>query len=157
VEEADARLALLQTELTAIHEGIRGLDTIIFQVKGWCVTASLAIGGFAVAYHRPALLLVGFIAVPGFFLIDCNFRVFEHDIFDRCQAIDAELRSTGIMQFLRGAGSLDILGTVLPAPSDPPSLLARLKRLRRIVSEPPTFGLYLFILVCMGIEALVLL
>jgi hypothetical protein len=71
VEEETARLALPQTELTRIHEGIRGLDTMIFQIKGWCITAALAIGGFAVVYHRPALLLVGAEAVIGFYLVDC--------------------------------------------------------------------------------------
>ena len=36
--EEDARLALLQTELNAIQNAITGLDVIIFQIKGWCVT-----------------------------------------------------------------------------------------------------------------------
>lgn len=57
--EEEARLALLQTGLQAIQSAIRSLDTITFQIKGWCVTTALAIGGFAAAYHKPALLLVG--------------------------------------------------------------------------------------------------
>jgi hypothetical protein len=157
VDEADARLALLQTEINVIHDGIRYLDAITFQIKGWCVTASLAIGGFAVAYHLPALLLVGAVAVPGFFLIDCQFRVYSHDNYDRNRAIDAELRKVGIMQLLRDESNFYITGTAIPPPSNPPSLRARAKQLLRIVSEPQTFGLYLFILVCLGIEALVLL
>ena len=59
VTEEDARLALLQTELNAIQSAIRGLDTIMFQIKGWCVTAALAIGGVAAAYRKPELLIVG--------------------------------------------------------------------------------------------------
>jgi hypothetical protein len=55
VEEQDARLALLQTELNNIQSSIRALDTTILQIKGWCVTASLAIGGFAVT-RQGALL-----------------------------------------------------------------------------------------------------
>ena len=72
--EEDARLALLQTELNAIQSGIRSMDSILFQIKGWCVTSSLAIGGFAVAYRRPALLIVGAGAVLGFYLVTCQFK-----------------------------------------------------------------------------------
>jgi hypothetical protein len=53
--EEDARLALLQVELNGIQSSIRSLDTIDFQIKGWCVTTGLAVGGFAVAYKKPAL------------------------------------------------------------------------------------------------------
>ncbi len=49
--EPEARLALLQTELSGLQESIRSLDNTMFQIKGWCVTASLAIGGFAAGYR----------------------------------------------------------------------------------------------------------
>lgn len=49
MEEEEARLALLQTELNSIQNSIRGLDATTFQIKGWCVTTCLAVGGFAVA------------------------------------------------------------------------------------------------------------
>ena len=57
--EEDARLALLLAELNSIQSAIRSMDTTMFQIKGWCVTAALAIGGFAVAYGKPGLLIVG--------------------------------------------------------------------------------------------------
>jgi hypothetical protein len=66
MEEEEARLALLQTELNAIQNSIRNFDSILLQIKGWCVTTSLAVGGFAVAYHKPALILVGLGAILGF-------------------------------------------------------------------------------------------
>lgn len=81
--EEDARLVLLQTELGSIQSGIRGLDTITFQIKGWCVTASLAIGGFAVAYHKPALLIVGAGAVVGFYLVTCQFKLIQRAFIKR--------------------------------------------------------------------------
>jgi hypothetical protein len=77
VTEEDARLVLLQTELSGIQNAIRDLDKITFQIKGWCVTVSLAIGGFAVAYHQPALLIVGAGAVIGFYLVNCQFKMIQ--------------------------------------------------------------------------------
>jgi len=49
MEEEDARLALLIAELGAIQSQLQASDSRIFQIKGWCVTTSLAIGGFAAA------------------------------------------------------------------------------------------------------------
>ena len=66
MEEEEARLALLQTELNAIQASLRNYDSILLQVKGWCVTTALAVGGFAIAYHKPALIFVGIGAVLGF-------------------------------------------------------------------------------------------
>jgi hypothetical protein len=64
--EEDARLSLLVTELNTVQAAIRALDTIDFQIKGWSVTASLAIGGYAIAYHRLALIIVGIGSLQGF-------------------------------------------------------------------------------------------
>jgi len=163
--EEDARLALLQTELNAIQNGIRGMDTILFQIKGWCVTTSLAIGGFAVAYHQPALLIVGAGAVAGFYLVTCQFRLIQRAFIRRNKTLDSELRATGIMQVLRGAGNFDIVGTTplewgYPAGTGP----SYSKRVRDHLPElwdearmPSAFSLYLFILVCMAAEGIILI
>jgi hypothetical protein len=66
VTEEDARLSLLVTELNTVQTAIRALDTIDSQIKGWSVTASLAIGGFAIAYHRLAVIIVEIGALAGF-------------------------------------------------------------------------------------------
>src|SRR5215469_15443271 len=112
--EEDARLSLLLAELKTIQGAIRSLDLIDFQIKGWCVTASLAIGGFAIAYHRPALLIVGAGALVAFFLVNCQFKQIQHNFIDRNYEIDSELKNTGIMQYLRGAGKIKIVGTAAP-------------------------------------------
>ncbi len=111
--EEDARLVLLQAELNAIQSAIRNLDTTMFQIKGWCVTAALAIGGFAVAYHKPSLLIVGIGAVIGFYLVDCQFKLVQRRFITRNRILDAELRATGVMQVLKGAGNIDIVGTAV--------------------------------------------
>jgi hypothetical protein len=159
--EEDARLALLQAELGAIQSAIRNLDTIDFQIKSWCVTTSLAIGGFAVAYKKPGLLAVGLGAIIGFYLVNCQFKATQRVFIKRNQAIDATLKKTGIMPVLRGKGDLHIVGTAAPdwgrAGSSMPDLVRQ--QLTRMGSEarlPNTFSLYLFIFMCLAAEAAIL-
>jgi hypothetical protein len=160
--EEDARLALLQTELNAIQSAIRALDGIDFQIKGWCVTTGLAVGGFAVAYKKPTLLLVGMVAVIGFFLVNCQFKGVQRAFIRRNNQIDSELRRTGLMQFLNGNGSFEVMGTSRPAwrGTGPRPWRARARdEIAQVISEgrfPNTFGLYLFILLCLAAEAVIL-
>jgi hypothetical protein len=162
MEEEEARLALLQTELNAIQASIRNFDSMLFQIRGWCVTTALAAGGFAVAYHKPALILVGGGAVLGFFMIHCQFRMFQRGDMKRNIRIDAELKNAGIMQVLRGAGSFDIVGTA--AGELIPYRHSVLSRMRKEfpdfwfeVKRPSNFSLYLFVSVCLLIEFIILL
>ena len=116
--EEDARLALLLAELQALRNQIQDFETRIFQIKGWCVTTSLAIGGFAVAYRQPGLLAVGAGAVLGFFLMNCQFRYYWRIADRHNRALDAYLKSTGIMGVLKGTGSIEIMGTAAVHLSD---------------------------------------
>jgi hypothetical protein len=159
--EEDARLALLQTELNAIQSAIRNFDTTMFQIKGWCVTAALAIGGFAVAYRKPALLVVGIGAVISFYLVDCQFKMIQRMFIKRNRMLDSELKTVGIMEVLRGGGNIDIVGTVsLQWPHSQGSFIQRLIRylsdIRPEARAPSTFGLYLFILICLITEMVIL-
>jgi hypothetical protein len=159
--EEDARLALLQTELQAIQTAIRSLDAITFQIKGWCVTTALAIGGFAAAYHKPALLLVGAGAIIGFWIVNCQYKLVQRAFINRNHAIDSELKKVGIAEVLRGGGSLQIVGTARPEwRGRDSSVLWRARvHFSELLSEarlPHTFGLYLFILACLTAEAIIL-
>ncbi len=160
--EEEARLALLQAELSAIQTAIRGLDGTDFQIKGWCVTTSLAIGGFAAAYHKPDLLIVAFGAVAGFYLLNCQFKGTQRAFIRRNYEIDNELKKTGIMAVLRGEGNLEIVGTAVPQWARSPAGTWRAQarhQLAMILREglfPNTFSLYLFILVCLIAEAVIL-
>ena len=156
------RLALLQTELNSIQASIRNFDSMLFQIRGWCVTTALAAGGFAVAYHKPALILVGGGAVLGFFMINCQFRMFQRGDIKRNIRIDTELKHVGIMQVLRGAGSFDIVGTA--AGELIPYRHNVLMRIRKQfpdfwfeIRRPSNFSLYLFVSFCLLIELVVLL
>ena len=163
MEEEEARLALLQTELNSIQNSIRGLDATTFQIKGWCVTTCLAVGGFAVAYHKPALLLIGGAAALGFYLINCQFKMIQRPFINRNLEIDSELKHTGIIQFLKGAGSFEVVGTAAQrySPVSPRSISKRVRNgLPRFWFEASifnTFSLYLFIAFCLMIEAIILL
>jgi hypothetical protein len=160
--EEDARLALLQTELNAIQSRIRSLDTITFQIKGWCVTAALAIGGFAAAYRKPALLIVGIGAVMGFYLLDCQYKLVQRMLINRNDLLDAELRTTGIMRFLKGEGVIDVVGTAsLQWPQLDGASYAR-RAIRYLLAlwpdarHPSVFSLYSFILVSLIVEMAIL-
>jgi hypothetical protein len=160
--EAEARLALLQTELTGLQEAIRGLDNTMFQIKGWCVTASLAIGGFAVANHRPALLIVGIGAVIGFYLVNCQFKMTQRAFMDRNLALDEELKTAGIMAVIKGAGDLEIVGTAIPGFKGgglgySERIAVSSAALLREARTPNTISLYLFIVICLLIELIILL
>jgi hypothetical protein len=165
VTDEDARLALLQTELNSIQSAIRGLDTILFQIKGWCVTTALAIGGFAVAYHLPALIIVGAGAVVGFYMMNCQFKMIQRAFIRRNRELDTELKAVGVMQFLKGAGNINIVGTSvvhLGVDSKVPETYFRrvVRYLPSLWFEarlPDTFSLYLFILACLAAEAIILL
>jgi hypothetical protein len=163
MEEEDARLALLQTELNSLQSAIRNMDSIILQIRGWCVTAALAIGGFAVTSHRPALLVVGEGAIAGFFLMNCQFRMFQTAVNGRNEAIDLELKKVGVMQFLKAAGTLEVVGTAVWGYGH----LAHVPFVEKIrghlpdfwleISRPSNFSLYLFLAVSLLIEFIVLL
>ena len=158
--EEDARFTLLQIELNAIQSAIRGFDTILFQIKGWCVTTALAIGGFAVVYHKPALLLIGIGAVAGFFIMNCQFIGIQRVFIDKNKLIDSELRG-GILKFLKDGGSLKITGTAIPVPESRKSSAREVALSWYSVflfeaRRPSTFSLYLLILICLLTEALLL-
>jgi hypothetical protein len=108
--DMQARLALLQTELGSIETAIRSFDTIGFQIKGWAVTAGLAIGGFAITEHKRTLLIVGFVATIGFWLVDCQFKSIQRPFISRNRVLVEQLRQSGITGFLSSQGDVKALG-----------------------------------------------
>jgi|ERR1700722_12469089 hypothetical protein len=161
ITQEEARLELLKIELQGVQSSIQNLDGIIFQIKGWCVTAALAIGGFAVSTHTPGLTLVGLIAIIGFFFINAQFKVIQRAFIKRGGALDAELKSVGIMRVLKGGGNFEIVGTAIPSLARPGSTY--LEKIRFVLAEiwhearlANTFSLYLFLFVALAVEAIIL-
>lgn len=160
--EEEARMELLKTELNAVQSSIQSFDTIIFQIKGWCVTAALTIGGFAVSGHAPALTLVGIAAIIGFFLTNCQFKTIQRKFINRNAALAEEVSSVGIMQVLRGAGTLKITGAAVPefrrraGLSLRDSVRSSFYEIGYEATLANTFSLYLFLFACLAVEAIVL-
>jgi hypothetical protein len=159
--EEDAKFALLQTELNALQNGIRSLDTILFQIKGWCVTTALAVGGFAIAYHHPALIIVGVGAVIGFYMMNCQFKMIQRRFISRNRELDSELKTIGIMPFINGSGNIEVVGTAaFRGVNTNESYLRRYIRYFPAfwieARLPDTFSLYLFIIACLVLEAIII-
>jgi hypothetical protein len=156
-----AMLALLQTELASIETAIRSLDSIGFQIKGWAVTAGLAIGGFAITEHKQALLIVGFVATIGFWLVDCQFKSIQRPFIARNRMLARQLRQSGITSFLSSQGDVKALGVpdIYRDRINKWSVANFVNYLRLIRAEailPNVFMLYLFILAALALEMIFL-
>jgi len=93
--------------------------------------------------------------------VNCQFKMIQRTFIERNKLLDSELKTTGIMQVLKGAGSIDIVGTaMLPWDDMDDSLrrrvIARLPAFWFEARLPDTFSIYLFILVCLMAEAIIL-
>lgn len=161
--EEEARLTLLQTELTSIQSSIRSFDAVSVQIKGWCVTASLAIGGFAAAYRKPELLIVGIGATIGFYLVNCQFHMIQRRFLNKNTEIDAKLKGTEIIPILKDASLLEVTGTA----TIEYEVSGRASIAKRVRSNIPAFffeasrvslfSLYLFVAFCLLIEMITIL
>ena len=155
MDEQAARLALLQAELGAIQDAIRGLDTITFQIKGWSVTVATAISGFAVSPKRPALLALAAVAVLEFWLINAQFKLYQRAFIDRNKSIHREVGGGGLMDSLRGSGPLLITGApVLSLGGIGPG--AKFGGFAREFGLANTCSIHIFLLLGLGIEAILL-
>jgi hypothetical protein len=157
--EEDVRLALLLAELNTVQNQLRNRDSQIFQIKGWCVTTSLAVSGFAIAYHRPELLAVGAGTVLGFYLLDCQFRYYWRRADRHNRALDAHLKRIGLMNAVQGNGEINIVGTAAEHLSEASPITGNRfqqysGRIAHEAVRPATFAIYLFILICLGLEAI---
>jgi hypothetical protein len=159
VEVTTAKFELLKLELQSIQAGIRGMDTIMFQIKGWCVTVAVATAGFALTSSHIELVAVGGAAVVGFWLVDAHYKSIQRVFIDRNNRIEEIVAGQDPITALN-MGHLRVpeLGFCFRG-SDQSSYWKNLKnefgRLWREARIPLTFGLYLFILALLGGLALV--
>lgn len=160
MELEQARLALLQSELSALQGTIRGLDSILFQIKGWTVTAALAIAGITVTSGQRALLLVGGAAVLGFWLVECQFKTVQRIYILRNRQMTKTLAAIGVIELLRDESHHTIGPAAGPSPHDIEDRRTRYVNYARSLwheaASPATFSLYLFIVVCLGIEGILI-
>jgi len=159
VDETTAKFDLLKLELQSIQAGIRGMDTIMFQIKGWCVTVAVATAGVALTSSHIELVAVGGAAVVGFWLVDAHYKSMQRIFIDRDDRIEEILAGQEPLAAL-AAGELHVPGLASsfrnPGQSSfSQNLQNEFGLLWREAKIPLTFGLYLFILVLLGALALV--
>lgn len=164
MEELEPRLALLKFELESLQTSIRALDTVMFQIKGWCVTAAFAVAGFAVTGKRSGLIFVGLAATIGFWLIDAHHKSIQRVFIERNRALECDiLRSGSLVAALQGDNLRGPkIASAFAFASQPrrDNRLALTQDVRRVLLEagrPLTFGLYLFIAAVLVLEGLILL
>ncbi len=162
IDEADIRLDLLKSELSSLESGIRAFDSISFQVKGWCVTATVALTGFAVSGHK-RLLLVAVFAVIGFWLVDSQNRQIQRAFLQRNGQLRRTLASDVTTPLQPGTPILSsgVPSVVIDLTPPGSSTFKRLISYTRSVLHEGllahTLGLYLFLLVALGVSAVLAL
>ena len=162
MEEMEARLALLKYELEALQTSIRAFDTILFQIKGWCVTATFAVAGFTVTSNRPALLFVGVAATIGFWLVDALYKSTQRVFILRNRDLEQGICASSVVSTLtddelRGPKIAMAFSRRQFAGSRGPRVVQKLGVVLTEAFAPLTFGLYLFIVASLGVEGLLLM
>ena len=93
MEERDARLQLLLHEMGAIQDGIHKMDDVSLQIKGWCVTVTLALAAASVTTFSKGLPLIGLVAVATFWFVEAHFKLIANIYIERDQALEEALAS----------------------------------------------------------------
>lgn len=88
----ETKLSVLMKEWDYCQTHIGRLDTIIFVIRGWAVTAASAILALAVTQASPILALFGIVPALMFWLIDAINRTFQRRFLVRAIAIEAYFR-----------------------------------------------------------------
>jgi hypothetical protein len=159
--ETSAQLELLKVELASIQGGIRGLDTILFQIKGWCVTTCVAVAGVALAAKSPELLLAAVGAIIGFWLVDAHYKPVQRVFIERDAHIEVRLKGRKPIEVLR-SGDLTVPGLASGfqwsgGSTLRSSLAAHFKRLWREAKIPMGFSFYAVLIVLSSALGVVLL
>jgi hypothetical protein len=150
----EAKFELLKIEMQSIQQGIRGIDGILFQIKGWCVTVTVAIAGFSLTGDRWPLIVFGMAAVLAFWMVDAHYKSVQRIYIDRDQAIEKVLGKHGPLEALR-TGSLKVPG--LASEFSRSGFKDEMRYLWKEVRNPITFGLYVLILLMLGVYLLITL
>ena len=158
-DEMSAQFDLLKLEMTSIQAGVRGIDAILFQVKGWCVTICVASAGLALTTKTIGLLAVGTGAALGFWLVDAHYKSVQRVFIERDAVIETALAGKDPIAVLRDGGLIvPGLGSAFRTDDSftfGQKVRLEVRRLWREARLPLTFGVYLVILVLLGTLAVV--
>lgn len=90
----ETQLDILKTDWSFVQDSIRGLDDIIFKIRGWAVTLSAAGLGYAYVHGDEALCLYMMMPVLVFWVLDGLFKSFQRQFIARDREIRNYLAST---------------------------------------------------------------
>lgn len=146
MDELDARFELMRLELTELQNTIRSYDSILFQVKGWCVTIGVAVAGFAVTSGHRSLLGLAAAVVAGFYVADAYYKSIQRVFIERNRSLARSL-SGGITQALMNP-DLDVwlLGSREFWSGTP----SRARRLLQAATQANVYGMYLLMELLVG-------
>lgn len=91
----------LDTEITLVQKAIDKFDDLIFKIKSFAVTISLALLGFAVKERIPVMALLGAVAAVMFWIQESVFKSFQRGYIYRMNRITRFLHSEDFAHAVR--------------------------------------------------------
>jgi hypothetical protein len=155
----EARFHLLLKELDSIQQGIQAMDNSMFKIKGWSITLAAAAAGLAANERRPLIAVIGMVTAVCFWLLEGNYKALQRTYIVRDLAIEGALRGVDDpIAVLRNnhAYSLKVPGLASSFLRNEPTYWAKrraeLARSWHEALKPIVFSLYLFIVLCLALE-----
>lgn len=89
----DYKFEILQNEIEQLQEAIRSYDTIVFTIKGWCITVFSALIFVAIDREQSSLLVIAACGVALFWMLDAINKSFQSVFIARYRQIEHYLRT----------------------------------------------------------------
>jgi hypothetical protein len=159
MDESEAKFELLKQEMQAVQQGIRGLDTALFAIKGWCVTVTAAVAGLAATKDQPLLILVGFAVALTFWLLDAHYKAIQRVYIRRDLRLERILKGADVLELL-SSGRLRVPGIasrfIFPRRGFFKRFMFQLGIIWREAKSPFVFNLYALLVFSLVVEMVVL-
>lgn len=146
MDELNSRFELVRLELTELQNTVRAYDTILFQVKGWCVTINVAVAGFAVTSGHRALLGLAAAVVVAFYMADAYYKSIQRSFIERSRSLGQSLNG-GVKEALM---SPDLGVWLLGSDEFWSGRLSNWRRLLRAGRQANVYGMYLLMALLVG-------
>jgi hypothetical protein len=93
MDEMSGRLDLVRLEVEQLQASIRASDSIMFQIKGWAVTAAVSTAGVSLTLGKPGVALLGICACIAFSVIEAHRKAVQRRAILRSLEIERVLTS----------------------------------------------------------------
>lgn len=150
MDETEARFQLLRDELAILRDETKASVGHAEQLRGWCITVTLAAGGYALQSGEVGVAELALHAVLAFYLLEANARAGQGRQIDRLRSGEAELRqATSVAEFLAS--------TPIPQSVPPAGIYSFGQRLAQAVEaamRPGLLAAYVPLVVAVAVVAL---